>query len=293
MRFAAISRLVLVVLALAAPAAAQPGSDPGTLVVTIRPASADVFIDGERWVSSDPSAPLEVQLAPGRHSIDVRARGYQRFRTVVDVRPGESTPLNVSLPAGVAPPQLRGPSAPPPPRPGQIQRVEPSGDGFVLAPDFKITEMNNRTTGFAGFYGGAVFAGQVMLGGGAYFQLDDYASEQMAYGGFVAEYRLFHNHPVGVALHGLAGFGATNVPIYGHGGRYGYGYSPYYGGCGYGYAYYGCPYDGFFIGEPEVRVAGRVSDSLRLVGGIGYRFTSSDFYRLNGVVGSISVQFGR
>jgi hypothetical protein len=127
--------------------------------------------------------------------------------------------------------------------------VEPSGDGFVLAPDFKFTEMNNRTTGFAGFYGGAVFAGQVMLGGGAYFQLDDYASEQMAYGGFVAEYRLFHDHPVGVALHGLAGFGATNLPIYGHGGRY-----AYYGSCEHGHAYYGCPYDGFFIGEPEVEL---------------------------------------
>jgi len=292
MRFAAISRAVLVVFALTAPAAAQPGADLGTLAVTVRPANADVFIDGNRWVSSDPDAPLEVQLAPGRHSIDVRARGYQRFATTVDVHPGESTPLNVSLLAGSAPPpQFRGPLAPPPGRPRPIQHVEPSGDGFVLAPDFKITEMNNRTTGFAGFYGGAVFAGQVMLGGGAYFQLDDYASEQMAYGGFVAEYRLFHDHPVGVALHGLAGFGATNVPIYGHGGRYGY--SAYYGGCGYGYAYYGCPYDGFFIGEPEVQVAARIGRSVRLVGGVGYRFTSSDFYNLNGVSGTISVQFGK
>jgi hypothetical protein len=282
MRFAVIARAVLVSLALVAPAAAQPGSELGTLAVTVRPTTADVFIDGNRWVSSDPSAPLEVRLAPGRHSIDVRARGYQRFSTIVDVRPGESTPLNVSLLAG---------ATPPPARPRQIQEVSavgPSGDGFVLAPDFKFTEMNNRTTGFAGVYGGAVFAGRVMLGGGAYFQLDDYASEQMAYGGFVAEYRLFHDHPVGVALHGLAGFGATNLPIYGHGGRY-----AYYGNCGYGYAYYGCPYDGFFIGEPEVRVAARFSDSLRLVGGIGYRFTSSDFYRLNGPVGSVSVQFGR
>jgi len=154
MRFAVISRAVLVLLALAAPAAAQPGSDLGTLAVTVRPTIADVFIDGNRWVSSDPSAPLEVRLAPGRHSIDVRARGYQRFSTIVEVRPGESTPLNVSLLAGSTP-QLRGPSAPPPARPGQIQQVStagPSGDGFVLAPDFKFTEMNNRTTGFAGFY---------------------------------------------------------------------------------------------------------------------------------------------
>ena len=128
MRFALISRAVLVSLALAAPAAAQPGADLGTLAVTVRPAIADVFIDGNRWVSSDPSAPLEVRLAPGRHSIDVRARGYQRFSTIVDVRAGESTPLNVSLLMGSTPPQLRGPSAPPFPRPGQIQQVsvEPS-----------------------------------------------------------------------------------------------------------------------------------------------------------------------
>jgi hypothetical protein len=127
--------------------------------------------------------------------------------------------------------------------------------------------MNHRTAGFAGFYGGVVFAGRVMVGGGAYFQVDDYPSEQMAYGGLVAEYRLVHDHPVGVTLHGLAGYGATNLPIYGHHGGYNYGYS---GSCGYGYAYYsGCPYDGFFIGEPEVQVAARFGDGMRLVG----RFT--------------------
>lgn len=295
MRLAVISRTVLVLLALAAPAAAQTGSDFGTVSVTVRPTTADVFIDGDRWVSPDLSVPLVVQLAPGRHAIDVRAPGYRPFSTMVDVRRGESTPLNVSLPASYTPPQFGGPPPPPSGQPGPIRQVSaarPTEDGFVFAPDFKIAEMNNRTTGFAGFYGGAVFAGRVMIGGGAYFQLDDYPSEQMAYGGLVAEYRLFHDHPVHITLHGLAGYGATNVPIYGHhGGGYNYGY---YGSCGYGYSYYyGCPYDGFFIGEPEVQVAARLGDSMRLVGGIGYRFTSADFYKLNGVIGSISFQFGR
>ena len=32
---------------------------------------------------------------------------------------------------------------------------------------------------------------------------------------------------------------------------------------------------------------------MRLVGGIGYRFTSADVYKLNGVIGSISFQFGQ
>jgi hypothetical protein len=294
MRLAVIFRTVFVLLALAAPVAAQPGSEFGTVSVTVRPATADVFIDGERWVSPDPSKPLVVQLAPGRHSIDVRARGYRPYSTFVEIRRAESTPLNVSLPAGPPPPEFGAPPPPPPgpsAQPGPIRQVSsrPSGDGFVFAPDFKIADMNNRTTGFAGFYGGAVFAGRVMIGGGAYFQFDDYPSEQMAYGGLVAEYRLVKDHPVGVTLHGLAGYGATNVPIYGH--HRGYN-SPYYGSCGYGY-YYGCPSDGFFIGEPEVQVAARFGDTMRLVGGIGYRFTSADVYKLNGVIGSISFQFGR
>ena len=302
MRFAVMSRSVLLLLALAAPVAAQqPFPDFGTVAVTVRPATADVFIDGDRWVSPDHAGPLVVQLVPGRHTIDVRAPGYRPFSTVVEIRRGESTPLNVSLPAGsTPPPRFEGPPPPPPPppgRPGPIQQVSaaPSGDGFVFAPDFKIAEMNHRTTGFAGFYGGAVFAGRVMLGGGAYFQLDDYASEQMAYGGFVGEYRLVHTGPVGVTLHGLAGYGATNLPIYGHHGGYSNGRNnAYYGSCGGGYYYYsGCPYDGFFIGEPEVQIAARFGDGMRLVGGIGYRFTSADVYKLNGVIGSISFQFGR
>lgn len=288
--------LILLALALAAPAAAQPPTELGSLSVTVRPTTADVYIDGDHWVSPDLSVPLVVQLAPGRHAIDVRAPGYRPFSTVVEIHRGESTPLNVSLPAGYPPPEFGPPRGP---QPGQIRQVSaarPSEDGFVFATDFKITDMNHRTTGFAGFYGGMVFAGQVMIGGGAYFQLDDYQSEQMAYGGLVAEYRLFHDHPVGVTLHGLAGYGATNVPVfYGSGHpqpRGGYGYNYGYA-CGYGYGYYGCPYDGFFVGEPEVQVAARLGSSVRLVGGIGYRFTSADFYKLNGVVGSITMQFGR
>jgi PEGA domain len=286
--------LFLLVLACASPAAAQVPSDGGTVAITVRPTTADVYIDGERWVSPDLSVPLVVALVPGRHAIEVRAPGYRPFSTTVDVRPGASTPLNVSLPAGFAPPEFGPPHGGQPGPIRQVSAARPSEDGFVFATDFKIAELNHRTTGFAGFYGGMVFAGQVMIGGGAYFQLDDYPSEQMAYGGLVAEYRLFHDHPVGVTLHGLAGYGATNVGIYGgHGGYYNSGYNSGYGyGCSYYYGY-GCPYDGFFIGEPEVQIAARVSRSVRLVGGVGYRFTSADFYDLNGVSGSITVQFGR
>ena len=64
MRLASLLRAILVLLALAAPVAAQSGSDLGTISVSVRPATADVFIDGDHWVSPDPTRPLVVQLTP-------------------------------------------------------------------------------------------------------------------------------------------------------------------------------------------------------------------------------------
>ena len=293
------SFVLLLAIACAVPAAAQPPSNFGTVAVTVRPTTADVFIDGDRWVSPDLSVPLVVQLAPGRHSIEVRSPGYRPFSTVVEIRRGESTPVNVSLPAGFTSPEFGPPPAQqgPPAQPGPIRQVsgpKPSGDGWMFATDFKVTDLNHRTTGLLGFYGGAVFAGKVMIGGGGYFQLDDYYSEQLAYGGLVAEYRLFPEQPVGVTLHGLAGFGATNVGfLYGNGGGRPARPDYYYGGgCSYWYGY-GCPYDGFFVGEPEVRVSARIGNSGRIFGGAGYRFTSADYYRLNGYTATFGFQFGR
>jgi uncharacterized membrane protein len=68
----------------------------GTLAIRVQPADAVVMIDGERWDSSGGQR-LDVQVAPGSHRIDVQKDGYQTFSTTVQVRPGESTPLNVSL----------------------------------------------------------------------------------------------------------------------------------------------------------------------------------------------------
>src|SRR5204863_9352563 len=111
MRFAVISRTVLFLLALAAPVTAQSGPEFGPVSVSVGPSTADVFIDGDRWVSPDSSRPLVVQLTAGRHVVDVRAPGFRPFSTFVEIRRGESTPLNVSLPAG-DPPRFEGPPPP-------------------------------------------------------------------------------------------------------------------------------------------------------------------------------------
>jgi hypothetical protein len=77
-------------------AEATPGAAVGTLTLRIQPENAEVRIDGEQWASSDVGR-FEIQLAPGRHIIEVTREGYREYSSEVDVREGETVPLNVSL----------------------------------------------------------------------------------------------------------------------------------------------------------------------------------------------------
>jgi len=79
-----------------APPVATEGSY-GALAIRVQPADADVLIDGERWDGAPGSGPLIVQLAAGFHRVEVRKDGYRAYTTRVDIRPGETAPVNVSL----------------------------------------------------------------------------------------------------------------------------------------------------------------------------------------------------
>lgn len=72
----------------------------GTLSVRVQPGDATVSIDGERWDSPEGGSRLQVQLAAGQHRIEVRKDGYRTYSSTVDIRPGETQSLNVSLPNG-------------------------------------------------------------------------------------------------------------------------------------------------------------------------------------------------
>ena len=64
----------------------------------MQPADADVLIDGERWEGPAADEALVVQIAPGSHRIEVRREGYRSYTAQIDVRVGETTPVNISLP---------------------------------------------------------------------------------------------------------------------------------------------------------------------------------------------------
>jgi PEGA domain len=79
-----------------APGAGE-ASGYGTLAIRVQPGDADVLVDGERWNAPEGQERLFVELPGGRHTVEIRKAGYRSYITDLDVRSGETTPLNVSL----------------------------------------------------------------------------------------------------------------------------------------------------------------------------------------------------
>ena len=179
-------------LALTVTASAAPQrSTFGTLSIQVRPPDAEILIDGDRWTASSDTAPLQVQLSPGIHRVEIRSPGRQTFSREITIRAGETTPLNVALTQGE--PADTVPSPPPAPeRPspapqspstqsGAIVQTSSSDDGFVIAPDYRITDINHHTAQMVGAYGGYVFAKQLLVGAGGYWQADSTDGAHMVY----------------------------------------------------------------------------------------------------------------
>ena len=77
---------------------ARPGNGAyGTLAIRVQPGDAEVSIDGENWRGPGGQDRLTVEVAEGSHTVEIRKSGYRTYVTQVDVRRGQTTPLNVSL----------------------------------------------------------------------------------------------------------------------------------------------------------------------------------------------------
>lgn len=275
---------VLLILLTALPAAGQR-ADFGTLSIQVRPPDAAIFIDGERWVSPQASGPLQIQLPPGSHRVELRSPGHRPYSAQVEIRAGETTPLNVVLPSG------------PPPEPGAQPMAPGVGfaeaedeDGFVFAPDFRVSEIDHRAGTFAGAYGGYVFGGRLLVGGGGYWQTNRINGGRIAYGGPVLEWRVINSRVIGFNLHGLVGGGQWHAdeffpypqPLDHHG---------FMGDSRFTPIRYGHFNEDFFVAEPEAQIVIRFGAHVRLQAGAGYRATSTN--GLSGASGSLSVQIGK
>ena len=69
----------------------------GALSIRVQPAEADVLIDGEKWRGPEAQDRLIVEVAEGRHTVEVQKTGYRSYMTEVQVRRGDTTTINVSL----------------------------------------------------------------------------------------------------------------------------------------------------------------------------------------------------
>jgi len=79
-----------------------PGEAPanqsfGTFSLRVQPADAEVLVDGERWMTPEGQERLVIQLTDGKHRVEVRKEGFEKFTTDIQVKRGETVTLNVSL----------------------------------------------------------------------------------------------------------------------------------------------------------------------------------------------------
>jgi hypothetical protein len=77
-----------------APADANNGR--GTLQLTLQPGDAEVLVDGTPW-RRDGGDRLTIDLAEGRHNLQIRKPGFVGYLTDVQIRRGETTTLDVQL----------------------------------------------------------------------------------------------------------------------------------------------------------------------------------------------------
>ena len=69
----------------------------GTLAIRVQPTDADILIDGQVWHGPEGQDRLAIDVAEGSHTVEIRKPGYHAYVTQVQVRRGETTPINVSL----------------------------------------------------------------------------------------------------------------------------------------------------------------------------------------------------
>jgi hypothetical protein len=172
--------------------------------------------------------------------------------------------------------------------------VEHIENGFVLAPDFKYTEIDHSSAKLAGVYGGWVYDHTLLLGAAGYWQTNQTAGSRMSYGGALVKWLVQDTEPVGFSLGALVGGGETRLPTT--------------------VSFVSFDHDvhdnmppvmttqsgtllvreQFFVFEPEADVSVKLAPQVRLAVGVGYRVIGGAFNansRLQGASGSVSLQF--
>lgn len=167
-------------------------------------------------------------------------------------------------------------------------------NGFVIAPDFKFTDVDGRFSNLAGAYGGWVINRKLLLGGGLYTLTNGPDPMGMTYGGGVVEYFVNSGSLVNFSVRGLVGGGSAtlggpfddfpidlrrfgdfhvNLPGFGRGSLNSL-FNRFRGSFpDRDFPFFDLNQSAdFFVAEPEANVMLNVTERIRLSFGGGYRF---------------------
>lgn len=110
-----------------------------------------------------------------------------------------------------AAPALAQTTSPAPAPQAQSPLIQPLQSGFVIAPDAKFTEVNDRRATLVGGYLGWLTDRTFFLGAGGYVLANRDDDFRMHYGGGLARWTFFGNRPVAVSTGLFAGVGEATL----------------------------------------------------------------------------------
>lgn len=191
--------------------------------------------------------------------------------------------------------------------PASPLKIEPIDSGFVLAPDARFSEVNDKFATLAGVYGGWLTDRTLLVGAGGYWLANRDDNFKMQYFGGVGSWTIGARRKVGLRAGTLVGGGsATLAKTYGDlfgeipAGAPGLSRDHRLSFRGRG----GSPItsatlvrvnEDFFIAEPQVNAVMSLTKWLHLDAGVGYRLIGgADLLSedLRGISGSIALQLG-
>jgi hypothetical protein len=177
-----------------------------------------------------------------------------------------------------------------------LERIQ---SGFVVAPDFKFSEMDGEPANLLGGYAGWLTDRKLFIGAGAYWLTSGSGGSELSYGGALVEWFPQRNEKFNLSFRGLVGAGTGTLGVdigefpepttfgghRGRGGRFPHQFPSTV-----------LVHEGFFVAEPQANASFTFTNWLRLGVGAGYRLiagASGLESRFRGPTASVSLQFGK
>jgi len=178
--------------------------------------------------------------------------------------------------------------------------VERIKSGFLVAPDFKVTQFDHTTSELAGAYAGWLTDQTFFVGGGGYWLANRSHDRDLAYGGLVLGLLGRGDRRVGFGAKALLGGGRATVTTSFDDFLRDDRFDGFHDNIVVPLPPVPVPVtvrvrERFFIAEPEANLLIGVSKHVQITAGVGYRLIAADrgSYRdVRGVTGTVGVQIG-